>query len=271
MCQDTQREGAMHGMGKIIYLALLLSGISTFGQAAAQAPVQLSPIRQIRKGVDEWPLILNPKNDAERRINKYLGDLNADLSHSLKNCDVNYAERMGSRDRSADSYGEGAKFWTQDTKVTMLGPAFLSLVATSGFYCGGAHPYGFTSAAVFDLKTGEPTDVHTWFLSSIKVSLVEDDEADSALMKSISVEGLLQSYREATHHECDQTYSDDQSFLIWPDANLGKVMIQADRLPGCCEACGIETGLTLEQARKLGFSETFLQAISDAHKRLAQR
>jgi hypothetical protein len=48
-------------------------------------------------------------------------------------------------------------------------------------------------------------------------------------------------------------------------------MIQADRLPGCCQACGIETGLTLEQARKFGFSEAFLQAISDAHKKVMQR
>jgi hypothetical protein len=261
----------MHGMRKIIYLALLLSGFSSLVQAVAQTPVQLSPIRQIRKGVDEWPVILNPANDAERRINKYLNDLNAKLSHSLKDCDANYTQLMGKQDRPSDDSGEGAESWTQDTKVTMLGPTFLSLVATSGFYCGGAHPYGFTSAAVFDLRTGEPADVHAWFQPSLKVSPVEDDDANSALEKSVSVDGLLQAYREATHHECDQTYPDDQSFLIWPDANSGKVMIQADRLPGCCEACGIETGLTLEQARKLGFSETFLQAISDAHKRLQHR
>ncbi len=266
-----QPEGITNGMRKIAYLALLLSGCTTFFQAIAQnAPVQLSPIRQIRKGVDAWPLILNPKNDAERRINGHLTNLNTHLSHSLKECDANYAQVMGNQHPPLDDNGEGAESWTQDIKATMSGPTFLSLVATAGFYCGGAHPYGFTSAAVFDLRTGEPADPLAWFLPSLKVSLVDEDEKDS-LEKSVLVAGLLQAYREATHHECDDTYPDDQQFLIWPDAKSGKVMIRADRLPGCCEACGIETGLTLKQARKLGFSEAFLQAISDAHQQLVQR
>ena len=143
----------MHRMRKIAYLALLLSCFATLVQAVAAAPVQLSPIRRIRKGVDAWPLILNPKNDAERKINGHLTDLNTSLSHSLKECDANYAQVMGNHP-SPDDNGEGAESWTQDIKATMLGPTFLSLVATAGFYCGGAHPYGFTSAAVFDLRTG---------------------------------------------------------------------------------------------------------------------
>jgi len=261
----------MQGTRKIAYLALLLFGVTTLVQGAGKAQVLLSPKRQIRKGVDQWPLIVRPKNDAERRINEYLNDLNGRLSRSLKDCDANYAELIGKRDRSLDKSGEGAEFFSQDTKVTMLGPAFLSLVATTDFYCGGAHPYGFTSAAIFDLRSGEPAEVLRWFLPSLKVSLVEEGTEEPALEKSVSVVGLLEVYREATHHECDETFSDDQSFVIWPDANLGKVMIQADRLPGCCQACGIETGLTLEQARRLGFSEAFLQAISDAQKKLLNR
>lgn len=258
-------------MRKIVCLALLLSAIPTLAQAVAQAQVRLSPIRHVRKGVDAWPLILNPKSDSERRINNYLNDLNAQLSHSLSECDANYAELMGELGQSPVKGGEGAEFLTHDIKVTMLGQAFLSFVATTSFYCGGAHPYEFTSAAVFDLRTGEPADLLAWFLPSVKVSFVEEDQAGSALEKSVSVAGLLKAYREATHHDCDDTYPDDQSFLIWPDAKSGNVMMQADRLPGCCEACGIETGLTVEQARKLGFSEAFLQAISDAHKRMAHR
>jgi len=146
----------------------------------------------------------------------------------------------------------------------MIGPAFLSLVANADFYCSGAHPYGFTNVAVFDLGTGQPPDPTLWFLPTVKVSLIEEGEGGSTLEKSISSEGLVEAYRAATHHECDETYSDDQSFLIWPDPDSRKVIIQADRLPGCCAACGIESGLTLEQARNLGFSEKFLQAISDA-------
>jgi hypothetical protein len=259
----------MQGIRKPAYVALLLFGLLPLVQAVAQAPVRLSPIRQIRKGVDEWPLIANPSNDAERRINKHLGDLNAGLSHTLKECHSNYVELMRKQKLPTDENGEGVEFWRQHTKVTMLGPALLSLVATTDFYCGGAHPYGFTSAAVFDLRTGEPADVRAWFLSSLKSSFDEDGKEDSAMEKSISVEGLVAAYQEATHHQCEDVYSDQQAFLIWPDAKSGKVMIQADRLPGCCDACGIEIGLAPEQARKLGFSETFLQAIRDAHKKLS--
>ena len=261
----------MRGTRKTAYLALLVAGFVTLIQAVAQTPLQLSTTRQIRKGVDAWPQILNPKNDEERRINGYLNELNDLLFRSLKDCHSNYSERMSKRVRATANGDEGAEFWTQHTKVTMLGPAIISLVATTDFYCGGAHPYGFTDAVVFDLKTGRPSDLITWFLPSLNASLIEGDEKSPALEKSVLVPGLLRLYREATHHECDGTYSDDQSFLVWPDANSGRVMMQADRLPGCCQACGIETGLTSEQARKFGFSEVFLQEIDDAHRKITHR
>lgn len=258
-------------MRKIAYLVLLLSVHATCVQAFPQVLVQLSPMRQIREGVDTWPLILKPKSDAERRINEHLSDLNSQLSHYLKECDDSYGQAIGNQHPSVKKGEEGAEVWTQVIKVTMSGPTFLSLVATTGFYCGGVHSYGYTRAAVFDLSTGERADPLRWFQPSLKVSLVEEDEDNPALERSVSSVGLLQAYREATHHKCDQTFSDDQPFVIWPDENSRKVVIQADRLPGCCQACGIEIGLTLEQARKLGFSQTFLHAISDAHTASAHR
>jgi len=261
----------MVSLRKTPYLVLLLSGLTTLVQAAAQTPVQLSPIRQIHRGVDAWPLILNPKNDAQRSINKSLSDLNAKLSQSLKRCHANYIQRMGNQPRSTENSDEGVESWKQKIKVTMSGPAFLSLVATTDFYCGGAHPYGYTDVAVFDLRTGEPANPIAWLVPSLRASLVEEDNPDPSLERSVSVAKLLEAYREATHHECDQTYSDDQPFLIWPDAYSAKVVIMADRLPGCCEACGVETGLVLKQAREIGFSEAFLQAISEGHNQLAHR
>lgn len=250
-------------MRNIVYLALIVSGLATL-PAVVQTPVRLSPKRQIRKSVDAWPLILSPRNDAERKINRYLSDLNVRLSRHLKACDSNYAQMVGNRNRSAADE-EGAKLWRQNVKVTMQGPILLSILADTDFYCGGAHSYGYTNAAIFDLKAGEPADPLTWFNPSIKASLADQDDDGSAVEKSHVVAGLLKAYNDATHGECHDIFPADQSFLIWPDAKLGAVMIQADRLPGCCEACGIEVSLTLEQARKLGFSETFLQTVAEAH------
>jgi hypothetical protein len=257
----------MRGMMKVACLALSISSPLAVVRAVAQnATIRLSPISAVRKGVDAWPLIQEPKTDAERRINGYMRDLNADLSRRLKECDAAYAgSPMGKEHPSPADDDEGTESWRQDVKVTMTGPAFLSLVANADFYCGGAHPYGFTSVAVFDLRTGKPADPLAWFLPSSNASLAPQDEDDSLLENSVVAAGLLQAYKVATRHECDNTYSDDQSFLVWPDAKSGTVMIQADRLPGCCEACGIAIGLTLGQVRTLGFAETFLQAIKIAH------
>lgn len=262
----------MRKVSNIAYPILLVSGLAMVTPLVGQTVMlKLSHPRQIRKGVDPWPTILNPTSDAERRINGHLKDLNASLDQSLKDCDEAYAGSPLSREHPASGDGEGAESWTQNIEVTMRGPAFLSIVATTDFYCGGAHPYGFTSAAVFDLKTGQPADPSAWLLPSAKASLVQEDERNVSLEKSVSAAGLLQAYRNSTHHECDDTFSDDQSFLIWPDAKSREVKIQADHLPGCCEACGIETGFTLEKARELGFTELFLQAISDAHRQMADQ
>ena len=260
----------MTRMYEVVWIAVLISG-AAFHAVSQDAKVQLSPITQIRNGVQAWPLIINPRNEAERRINRHLAELNTMLSRSLEDCDANYRTAMGDRPKPQDKDEEGAELWTQEVKVTMVGPIFLSLVATSEFYCGGAHPYGFTSAAVFDLRTGELADPLKWFQPSVKVSISDEGENSAALEKSLSVPRLLTAYRDATHHECDDQYPDDQSFLVWPDERSGKVVIQADRLSGCCEACGIEAGLTMELARELGFSETFLQSIADAHQQSVPR
>jgi hypothetical protein len=251
-------------MRKIVYLALLISCFTMLVQAVAQAPVRLSPIWKIRKGVDAWPMILDPKNDAEQRINGHLSELNYKLTHSLKDCGTNYDD------------GEGGSFLVRHTKVTMLGPVFLSLVAKMDLKCSGGHPYSFTDVVVFNLRTGEPVDPRSWFLPSLQASLSEGSEEyptqeNPPLEKSVLVTGLLKAYQEATDHSCDEAYRPNQSFLVWPDANSGRVMVQASHLGGCCQACGVEVGLTLEQARKFGFSETFLQAITHAHNRPAHR
>lgn len=252
---------------KFVCLVLLITGFASSAQALAQnALIQLSPIRQIRKGVDAWPAVMNPKNDAERRINGFLTDLNTKLAHSLRDCHASYEGTFGKNYKLPEG-DEGAESWTQNIKVTMFGPTILSLLANTGFYCGGAHPYGFTSVVAFALDTGEPVDPLKWFKSGTTVSYADVDEPGPPIEKSISAPGLVPTYKELTKHECDDLYQDSQPFLIWPDAATGQVMIEADALPGCCEACGYEVGLTMDQARKLGVAEDFLASIQQAHDR----
>src|SRR5262249_39783918 len=128
------RERRVHQMKKIVCLTLLIAGLGTLVQAVAQAPIQLSPGRQIRKQVDAWPLIINPKDDAQRKIDGYLTNLNVQLTRSLKECHTNYVEQMGHTHSLPRKGDEGAEAWNQKRKVTMVGPEFLSLVASTDFY-----------------------------------------------------------------------------------------------------------------------------------------
>jgi hypothetical protein len=190
-------------------------------------------MRHLRKGVVAWPLILYPKNEAEKRINGHLTDLNDRLAHSLNECDANFAKRERWQNTKAAHDEEGAEFLRRAVKATMSGPTFLSLVAQTDFYCGGAHPYGFTDAAVFDLATGESVDPLKWFEPSANASWWDKEEKETTLERSVSVLGLIAVYKEMTGHGCYETFEENQAFLIWPDAASGKVMIQADHLPGC--------------------------------------
>jgi len=232
------------------------SGISSF---------KIGPIRQLRKDVDAWPLILNASNPSLQRVNAALTSMNRKMLSTLRECDTNYIAWAKIVNKLTGK-ASPAHDWVRKVRVTMHGPAYLSLVATNSFFCGGVHPYMFTEVAVFDLKTGEPADPLKWFESSSNASYAADvEQPDPPLEKSISARGLLPKYRELTNHECDNVYTESQPFLIWPDASSGHVILVADVLAGCCRSCDVETGLTLEQARKLGFDESFLKAIQEAH------
>ena len=117
--------------------------------------------------------------------------------------------------------------WRREVKVTMQGPIYLSLVATNGFFCGGAHPYMFTEAVVFTLETGDTVDPIKWFKPGSHVSYADVDEPGPPLERSISAPDLMPTYKELTKHDCDDHYKESQPFLIWPDATTGRVMIEA--------------------------------------------
>ena len=75
-------------------VSLLVALICTHGLAQGQQDkqagrgtnVRLAPVRQMRESVDLWPLILHPKNAAERRINAMLTHLNENLKNKVSDC-----------------------------------------------------------------------------------------------------------------------------------------------------------------------------------------
>ena len=69
--------------------------------------------------------------------------------------------------------------------------------------------------------------------------------------------------------ECKDAFQDSQPYQLWPDAKSGTLTAEPFGLPHVVAACADDLKLTLDQARKLGFSETLLSAIEQAHRQLA--
>jgi hypothetical protein len=231
--------------------------------------IQLSPVKELSKGVEAWPLIVNPATPAEQRVNATLTRLNLRLAQALRECDagaLDEAKPMGTAGKGQDSTSED---WSRTIKVTMTGPRFLSLVATDEIDCGGAHPNSDVMAMVFDMTTGTPVNWPAQFPQSAGASSFVDLVGDGSKVGALVLPALLKMYAAAASEECKDAFQDPQSFLIWPDAQHGTLVVQAFDLPHVTQACANEFGLTMEQARKLGFDESVLSAIEQAHHQIA--
>jgi len=244
------------------------SAASASPQIAATANLQLTPVKELRKGVEAWPLIVNPATPAEQRVNATLTRLNLRLTQALRECDAGAREEaklMGAAVKGQDPTSED---WSRTIKVTMTGPRLLSLVATDEIYCGGAHPNSDVMAMVFDMTTGTPVNWPAQFPQSAGASSIVDSVGDGSKVGALVLPALLKIYAAAATSECKDAFQNTQSFLLWPDAQHGTLVAQAFDLPHAAQDCADELDVTIEQARKLGFDESVLIAIEQAHRQM---
>src|ERR1035438_9762161 len=144
-------------LSSLAFVAAFFAAIAA-SQAADAVSLKLVPVKQLRKGVDAWPPIVNPANPAEQKVNATLTRLNVRLQKALSECDASSLEDMKGAGRPQKEWAAAvAEDWSRKVVVTMDGPRFLSLVATDEYVnCGGAHPDSDTMAMVFDMTTGTP-------------------------------------------------------------------------------------------------------------------
>lgn len=247
----------MQSAPKLGCLLLLVLLTPAFARKASDAGlVRLHPIHQISEDLDAWPLIVNPGNDAERRINRTLDSYNAETRQTLPQCTE----------------------WNRNIRVTMAGPHLLSLRANGNIFCGGGHPDPYDAALVFDLATGELLDGSTILEknSAIKTTATKDvahyPQSDRFLISSPELDNLLlasandncrNSFQEIRHDTSMSTIL----YSVWPDAKLNEVVVKPVSLSYLDYLmCSEEVGIPLAEARKLGFSESFLQDIDEAHR-----
>ena len=239
-------------------------------QPSTGASVRLEPVKQLRKGVDKWPMIAAPANPAEQHVNAVLTLLNRTLSTALVECDQNAREsfkQLG--DDAPKGQDPTAGDWSRTVKVTMTGPRFLSIVATDETSCGGAHPDSDTIAMVFDLTTGRPVNWMALIAPSAKATTFSDSITDGTKVGALIVPAMKPILLAAAASECKDSFEDPQSYQFWPDAARGRLIALAFDLPHAVAACADEIPLTPDQARKLGFDEALLGAIEQAHRQSA--
>lgn len=63
-------------------------------QPAGTASIRIEPVKEMRKGVDLWPLIAIPANPAEQRVNAALTRLNTRMEQALCDCDAGYLQSL---------------------------------------------------------------------------------------------------------------------------------------------------------------------------------
>lgn len=251
-------------------LALLLFLVSLLSPLAAQqagtaasGSVRLQPIRQLRQDVDLWPLIAHPANLPEEKIDAALTQFNRSLRKAMQECLGGEDAWPALNGKKAPHHADDYEF-SNEVRVTMAGPRFLSLVADEGYYCGGAHPDGETLALVFDLTTGARVN-WTGMLPS-GASTTSDTFDDGTSAGAVVLPALDKIYLAQAMPECKNAYQNPQPCLLWPDAKKNALVVFPFRLAHADIPCASELDLSIGQARTLGFSAALLDNIEQAHR-----
>jgi hypothetical protein len=243
----------------------LIRGQSAVGSPASS--LKLEPVKQLRKGVDAWPLIANPTTSAEQRINATLTRLNERMEQSLRECDQSARDAFKELGNDAPKDQDPtADDWERSIRVTMTGPQYVSMVATDETDCGGAHPNSDTLAMVFDLTSGKPVNWIALISKAANATPYSDSIADGTKVGSVVFPALLAVSTKKATVDCKEAFEESQSYQLWPDAKSGTLIAEPFGLPHVVAACAEDLSLTIDQARKMGFDEALLRAIEQAHR-----
>lgn len=235
-------------------------------QPGTAGEIKVAPVTQLRPGVDAWPLILDPETPPEQRVNATLTNLNQRLQHALQDCDASYQESLKQMGDGAKNQDPVSKDWSRRIVVTMRGPRFLSLLASDSTSCGGAHPNSDQVAMVFDMNSGAPVNWTAVMASTAGAAAYKGTSMGGSAAGALVLPGLKTMAVAVADADCKDAFLDTQPFLIWPDAQHGKLVAQPFDLPHVVQACANQIDLTPDQARKLGFDESLVGAIEQAHR-----
>lgn len=254
--------GAQHKSGSLAAILVLAS----LSAQAAGRPVRLQVLPEVAKGVAAMPRILEPADEAERRINTALQRLDAKVGKAATEC---------------RNEGGSSSWWERNIDATMRGPRYLSFEIVDSVFCGGAHPNASTMAIVYDLTTGDPVDWTSLLPASLTGKVALQTGADGTRMVTLASKRLhalyLKGYRPRTDRrkpdeadvECRDAVTNTGSaqpppMMAWLDAKKGGLAVQFD-LPHAVQACAEAVVISTATLRQEGAQSTLTDAVDTAH------
>ncbi len=210
------------------------------------------------------PLIAEPADDAERRINAALLRLDGNVRKAA----------------ACKAEGGAHSWWERTVDTTMRGPRFLSLTITDNVFCGGGHPNASTMAIVYDLTTGAPVDWTTLLPPALTGTVSLAIGADEAKMVTLASKRLyalyLKGYRprmgdrkvDGDDEECREAAAQAGSgglpaMMAWLDAKAGGLAVQFD-LPHAIQACADPVVVPVATLRQEGAKLLLTDALDAA-------
>lgn len=221
-----------------------------YGVDAADGLVLLKQLPAVAKGVDSLPRIADP-----------------DAAEALINADLEKRDRKLRRDMRECRAEAGQNFdWERSVEVAMRGPRYLSLSVSDSYDCGGPYPPSVQAALVYDLKTGFEVN----WRKLIPGTKEGDPGVSSRALTKLYIKLMAKKpARDMTApDDCRDVFDDgdDMSFLLWPDAKHGALILQPSNLPHVMQACGDPADANDDDMRALGVPDAMRSAIKAAHE-----
>ncbi|MBW8304481.1 MAG: hypothetical protein K0M78_11200 [Brevundimonas sp.] len=223
------------------------------GPAVAPRLVWSAPLAE---DFDALPRVADDTPEA-REINAYLDRI--DVSDRAERADC----LAGGRDNVE---------WGRTVKAPMTGPRFVSVLLSTGYYCGGAHPSWGQKSLTFDLESGRLVDWAGFLPDDMALPRYQAGDQWPQLLRSSSLkaryarEAIAQRRMPEGEDECAEVLMDSEPLDVWPDARTGGLALQVSGLAHAVSACTETVVMPLAELRQRGVDPALIDALETAHR-----
>jgi len=240
----------------LLACASLIAGCA---EAQTEGPVEAAELTwapPLEEGFDALPRVAGDEAQA-REINAYLDRIDA-----------------GDRAERAACLSEGGtnRQWGRSVEAPMTGPRFLSVLLTTGYYCGGAHPDWEQKSLTFDLETGRLVDWALFLPADMALPRYESTDQWPQLLRSPSLKAwyaraaIAQRRIANGEDECAGVLMDSEPLDAWPDGRTNGLALQVSGLSHAVSACTETVVMPLDELRRRGADPALIDALEVAHR-----